>query len=161
MPRPRSMEKLFTVILDLMGQNLLIHLRGTWRIFRNLLCFFNCRLWASEVEEELVRPSRLIAFQKLTGIFPQGRGGGRGGGQRSLRTDYSEVSKSNTLFEEYYNGLLAADGSEQEEFWAALRRDLPNSFRFTGSKGYQHSIYCLCRRLTSEQLVRHCPYSSC
>lgn len=25
---------------------------------------------------------------------------------------------------------------EREKFWEALRRELPNSFRFAGSKGY-------------------------
>jgi multisite-specific tRNA:(cytosine-C5)-methyltransferase len=29
---------------------------------------------------------------------------------------------------------------EKEEFWTAMRRELPNSFRFTGSKGYESSI---------------------
>lgn len=72
-----------------------------------------------------------------------GRGGGRGGGrsngrggQRSLRTDYTEVPKANELFEKYYDELGLVESAEREEFWTALRRELPNSFRFTGSKGY-------------------------
>lgn len=67
-----------------------------------------------------------------------GRGGGRGGGQRSIRVDYSEVPKANELYEKYYNELGLVDDTEKEEFWSALKRDLPSSFRFTGSKGYFH-----------------------
>ena len=73
-----------------------------------------------------------IGFQGHRG----GRGGGRGFGQRSIRTDYSEVPKANELFEKYYNELGIVEEGENDEFWRALKRDLPNSFRFTGSKGY-------------------------
>ncbi|KAL8830219.1 MAG: hypothetical protein Q9191_001559, partial [Dirinaria sp. TL-2023a] len=68
--------------------------------------------------------------------FRGGRGGKRGGGQRSQRADYEEIPKHNTLFEEYYNDLKLVPENERESFWAALRRELPNSFRFTGSKAY-------------------------
>ena len=67
------------------------------------------------------------------------RGGGRGSGQRPIRTDYSEVPKANAKYEEYYNELGLVEEPEREEFWTALRRELPNSFRFTGSKGYRSS----------------------
>jgi multisite-specific tRNA:(cytosine-C5)-methyltransferase len=30
-----------------------------------------------------------------------------------------------------------ADEEERHDFWAALKRELPNSFRFAGSKGYE------------------------
>lgn len=66
-------------------------------------------------------------------------GGGQGGGQKSQRSHYQdrgEISRNNTLFEKYYNELGIIGNEEQGEFWDALRRDLPNSFRFTGSKGY-------------------------
>ena len=66
-----------------------------------------------------------------------GRGGRGGrGGQRDQRerVDYQEVPKQNALYERYYNELGLVPEEEREEFWAALRRDLPNSFRFTGSK---------------------------
>ena len=49
---------------------------------------------------------------------------------------YHEVPKHNDLYEKYYNTLGVVSVEERDEFWAALRRDLPNSFRFTGSKGY-------------------------
>ncbi|KAL6715109.1 tRNA (cytosine-5-)-methyltransferase ncl1 [Lecanora helva] len=68
--------------------------------------------------------------------FGRGRGGGgRGGGQRSMRTNYEDVAKTNEFYEKYYNELGLANGAEHEEFWSALKRELPNSFRFTGSKG--------------------------
>jgi multisite-specific tRNA:(cytosine-C5)-methyltransferase len=31
---------------------------------------------------------------------------------------------------------IVPEGEEREQFWATLRRELPNSFRFCGSKGY-------------------------
>lgn len=50
---------------------------------------------------------------------------------------YDEVRKSNELFENFYNDLdIVPDSDERKQFWAAMRRELPNSFRFTGSKGY-------------------------
>jgi multisite-specific tRNA:(cytosine-C5)-methyltransferase len=49
---------------------------------------------------------------------------------------YEEVRKTNELFERYYNDLnIVPEGEERKEFWTAMRRELPNSFRFTGSKG--------------------------
>ena len=61
---------------------------------------------------------------------------GRGGGQRPQHAAYEEIPRHNILFEEYYNDLKLVPENEQESFWEALRRELPNSFRFTGSKGY-------------------------
>lgn len=77
--------------------------------------------------------------------FAGGRGRGRGGGGGSRgykggsrygpRPDYPEVEKRNAAFERYYNELAVVGEDEREEFWTALRRELPNSFRFAGSKG--------------------------
>lgn len=64
-----------------------------------------------------------------------GRGGGRGGG-RAPRQNYQDVPKQNEKLETFYNELGAIPEEEKEEFWEALRRDLPSSFRFTGSRGY-------------------------
>jgi multisite-specific tRNA:(cytosine-C5)-methyltransferase len=36
---------------------------------------------------------------------------------------------------------IVPEGEEREQFWAALRRELPNSFRFCGSKGYTPSTF--------------------
>ena len=67
--------------------------------------------------------------------------GGGGGGNRNnyhrsgVRQNYAEPIKENEQFEKYYNqlGLLAED--EKAQFWETMRRELPNSFRFAGSKG--------------------------
>ncbi|PLB34157.1 tRNA (cytosine-C5-)-methyltransferase [Aspergillus candidus] len=66
-----------------------------------------------------------------------GRGGGRGGQQR---TNWRDQPKINEKFENYYNNQDFIPDEEKEEFWAALRRDLPNSFRFTGSKGHALAV---------------------
>ncbi|KAL2200373.1 hypothetical protein P885DRAFT_28724 [Corynascus similis CBS 632.67] len=74
-----------------------------------------------------------------------GRGGGRGGGRdnrgghRPYQT-YPEVPKENKRLEQYYNSLIDLPEDERAEFWAALRRDLPNSFRFCGSKGHALAV---------------------
>ena len=65
----------------------------------------------------------------------RGGGGGGGGGQRTERKSYDEVVKHNRNFEKYYNQLSINEGEEQELFWEYLRQELPNSFRFAGSKG--------------------------
>lgn len=63
------------------------------------------------------------------------KGGGGGAGRESASyTSYADVEKKNPLYEGYYNEFF--DEKEREEMWAAMRRELPNSFRFTGSKGY-------------------------
>ena len=43
--------------------------------------------------------------------------------------------KENEKLERYYNEAGLVDQDEKDDFWAALKRDLPNSFRFAGSKG--------------------------
>ncbi|MCJ1354866.1 MAG: hypothetical protein MMC33_004856 [Icmadophila ericetorum] len=76
------------------------------------------------------------------------RGGGReggnrgreGGGRRPERATYTEIPKENELYEFYYNELEIVSEAERDKFWTALRRDLPNSFRFTGSKGHALAV---------------------
>ncbi len=51
---------------------------------------------------------------------------------------FEKVEKSNVRLERYYNSVLGLSNEEKYDFWAALKRELPNSFRFTGSKGYAH-----------------------
>ncbi|KAF1825360.1 S-adenosyl-L-methionine-dependent methyltransferase [Dissoconium aciculare CBS 342.82] len=79
----------------------------------------------------------------------RGRGGGgrggRGGGQRNFQPDnrvsFQNIDKRNEKFERYYNTIgLLPDETERAAFWAALRTELPNSFRFTGSKGHALSV---------------------
>jgi len=45
------------------------------------------------------------------------------------------VKRENEAFEKYYNALPIVPEAELETFWTALKAELPNSFRFTGSKG--------------------------
>lgn len=81
-------------------------------------------------------------------IMGRGRGGprggrfGRGDGRRSQhkgqRAPKREIVTENEDYQRYYDSLDLVPSEERETFWAALRRDLPNSFRFTGSK--QHSL---------------------
>ena len=62
-----------------------------------------------------------------------------GRGQRTQRShqfiDYREIPKVNEGYQRYYDGLGIIEDQEKDAFWAALRRELPNSFRFTCSKG--------------------------
>ncbi|KAI9786560.1 MAG: hypothetical protein M1816_007884 [Peltula sp. TS41687] len=68
-----------------------------------------------------------------------GRGRPREGQRSTERADYKDIPKENELYEKFYNDLGHIDREENEEFWAALRRELPNSFRFAGSKG--HAVF--------------------
>ncbi|KAI9848788.1 MAG: hypothetical protein M1838_000369 [Thelocarpon superellum] len=72
----------------------------------------------------------------------KGFGGGRGrGGRRSApRQDFKDLPKENERFQRYYDALKVVEEDEHEQFWAALRRELPNSFRFAGSKGHALSV---------------------
>ncbi|KAH8159364.1 hypothetical protein CIB48_g8884 [Xylaria polymorpha] len=75
-----------------------------------------------------------------------GRKGGdrKGGDGRKPRSDsyrtYPDISKKNERLEAFYNSLLPLHDAERSEFWQALRRDLPNSFRFCGSKGHAIAV---------------------
>lgn len=68
-----------------------------------------------------------------------GRGGGGGGGgghwKRDDRVGQGQVERTNKRFESYYNDLDIIIEEERSAFWESLRSDLPNSFRFAGSRG--------------------------
>lgn len=73
------------------------------------------------------------------------RGGGRGGDDQNRNRDSrdnrdnryrADVVKERENLERYYNELIQLPEEEKVAFWEALRRELPNSFRFCGSKGY-------------------------
>jgi hypothetical protein len=76
------------------------------------------------------------------------RGGGgareQGDGQPGWRT-YPTIKKENEKIQRFYDALLELPEEEKEQYWAALKRELPNSFRFCGSKGYVpiYSLPCL------------------
>ncbi|KAF2091760.1 S-adenosyl-L-methionine-dependent methyltransferase [Saccharata proteae CBS 121410] len=77
-----------------------------------------------------------------------GRGGSRGsGGGWGNRPSYAEVDKNNANFEKYYNELGVVPEEEREQFWTALRKELPNSFRFAGSRGHALAV--------QQRLVEH------
>lgn len=82
------------------------------------------------------------------------RGGGRGGGQshRDNRGDNRykpDIVKKNEKMETYYNELVELPEEEKAAFWEALRRELPNSFRFCGSKGHAVTV----KRLLEERYI--------
>ncbi|KAH6685683.1 NOL1/NOP2/sun family protein [Plectosphaerella plurivora] len=61
----------------------------------------------------------------------------RGGAQRTESwTSYAETDKKHEKLQNYYDTLLQLPDEEKELFWNTLRRELPNSFRFAGSKGH-------------------------
>ncbi|OAL06259.1 S-adenosyl-L-methionine-dependent methyltransferase [Phaeosphaeriaceae sp. SRC1lsM3a] len=64
----------------------------------------------------------------------RGRGGGGGGGRDTRTEPWSDIPRKNELFESYYRMGGFMEEAEFEEMWKALQTDLPNSFRFTGTK---------------------------
>ncbi|KAL2820608.1 S-adenosyl-L-methionine-dependent methyltransferase [Aspergillus granulosus] len=72
--------------------------------------------------------------------FNKGGRGGGGGGGGAQRQNWEEFPRSNERFENYYNSQGFIPEEEREIFWETLRKDLPNSFRFTGSKGHALSV---------------------
>jgi multisite-specific tRNA:(cytosine-C5)-methyltransferase len=68
------------------------------------------------------------------------RGGGKGknnnrGGGRDVRSEpWSDIPRENEVFESYYQNGGFLDPEEFKEMWKMLSTDLPNSFRFTGTK---------------------------
>ncbi|KAL8346798.1 hypothetical protein RB598_000608 [Gaeumannomyces tritici] len=78
------------------------------------------------------------------------RGGGNGGhfdGKRRADTainnrynSYPSITKESEKLQRFYDALLSFSDEEKEEFWAAYRRELPNSFRFCGSKGHASEV---------------------
>lgn len=52
----------------------------------------------------------------------------------------ADVDRHNEKYERYYNELGLVANDDREEFWVAMRRDLPNSFRFTGSKAHALAV---------------------
>lgn len=74
-----------------------------------------------------------------------GGSGGGGGGSRNQfqdnRVSFDKIEKTNEKFERFYNTIaLVPEGPERTAFWTHLRKELPNSWRFTGSKGHALSV---------------------
>nr|KAK5449186.1 tRNA (cytosine-5-)-methyltransferase ncl1 [Exophiala xenobiotica] len=71
----------------------------------------------------------------------RGRGSNNGAGPRQdNRTNKADIYRHNDKFEEYYDQLGVVPEEEREQFWSTMRRDLPNSFRFTGSKAHALAV---------------------
>ncbi|RKF74493.1 Multisite-specific tRNA:-methyltransferase trm4a [Golovinomyces cichoracearum] len=72
----------------------------------------------------------------------RGRGGKRSGKFRGEdnRVSFDKVPKSNEKLERYYNQILGLSEEEKPKFWDALKRELPNSFRFAGSKSHALAV---------------------
>ncbi|TEA20751.1 Multisite-specific tRNA:(cytosine-C(5))-methyltransferase trm4b [Colletotrichum sidae] len=89
--------------------------------------------------------------------------GGRGGAQgadrgRQPRSEswqsYPTVEKKNERLERYYNTIIGLSEEEQGPFWDALKRDLPNSFRFCGSKGHALAVKKLLQNRYMPDIVK-------
>ena len=64
----------------------------------------------------------------------RGGGGGGGGGRDTRSEPWSTIERTNELFESYYRMGGFLEEAEFEDMWRTLQADLPNSFRFTGTK---------------------------
>ncbi|KAH8820130.1 S-adenosyl-L-methionine-dependent methyltransferase [Xylogone sp. PMI_703] len=69
-----------------------------------------------------------------------GRGGGGRGHGEDNRVNFNIVEKRNEKLENFYNSVLGLPEDEKADFWAALKRELPNSFRFAGSRGHALAV---------------------
>ncbi|KAF8421464.1 S-adenosyl-L-methionine-dependent methyltransferase [Tirmania nivea] len=56
------------------------------------------------------------------------------------RDDYQSVDFNNELYEKFYKESGLVPESEWETFWETLKRTLPTTFRFTGSKNHALSV---------------------
>ncbi|KAM5348201.1 hypothetical protein ACJ41O_008025 [Fusarium nematophilum] len=85
----------------------------------------------------------------------RGGGGGRGGGQAGGGwRDYPAIPKENEKLQRFYDTLLQLPEEEKQAYWEALRRELPNSFRFTGSKGHALSVKKLLQTRYIPEIVK-------
>ncbi|KAI2619999.1 S-adenosyl-L-methionine-dependent methyltransferase [Hypoxylon sp. NC1633] len=89
------------------------------------------------------------------------RGGRKGGSNRGPRGDpsapyrsYNDIVKENKNMENYYNGALPFEDDERSNFWDALKRELPNSFRFCGSKGHALAVKRLLETRYAPDIVK-------
>ncbi|KAK5998622.1 Multisite-specific tRNA:(cytosine-C(5))-methyltransferase [Cladobotryum mycophilum] len=81
-----------------------------------------------------------------------GGGGGRDRGGDGWR-DYPVLKKENAKLQQFYDTLLELPDEEKELFWDAFKRELPNSFRFCGSKGHALAVKRLLRSRYIPEIV--------
>ncbi|OAA68973.1 WD repeat containing protein 36 [Cordyceps fumosorosea ARSEF 2679] len=103
--------------------------------------------WKTLQEREGSRLNELVGYCGGVGKNRRGGGSGRGGGHGGGNTwrDYPPLKKENEHLENFYNTLLQLPEEEKQQFWDALKRELPNSFRFCGSKGHALAVKRLLR----------------
>ncbi|KAF4459755.1 methyltransferase [Fusarium albosuccineum] len=80
-----------------------------------------------------------------------GGGGGRAGGEWR---DYPVIPKENEKLQRFYDTLLQLPDEEKQAYWEALRRELPNSFRFCGSKGHALTVKNLLQTRYIPEIVK-------
>ncbi|PHH77146.1 hypothetical protein CDD82_3647 [Ophiocordyceps australis] len=82
------------------------------------------------------------------------RGGGGRRGTGAVWRDYAAVPKVHAKLQEYYDELLQFCPDEKTLYWEALRRELPNSFRFCGSKGHALAVKRLLQSRYIPEIVK-------
>lgn len=81
-------------------------------------------------------------FQKKGGKggFNRNKNGGpkrdRDAHRPGVRGSYDTIVSENALYEKYYKEAKVVPEEEWDDFWSALKRTLPTTFRFTGSRGF-------------------------
>ncbi|KAM4056979.1 16S rRNA methyltransferase rsmB/F domain-containing protein [Hirsutella rhossiliensis] len=84
-----------------------------------------------------------------------GGGGGRGGGQPGGGwRDRGTMVKENEKLQRFYDTLLQLPDEEKQQYWDALKRELPNSFRFCGSKGHALAVKRLLQTRYIPEIVK-------
>ncbi|KAH7328310.1 WD repeat-containing protein 36 [Stachybotrys elegans] len=112
-------------------------------------------LWKAQQESECNRLDGLGKGRRGGGGGGGGRGGhGNGDGSRQGYRDYPAIDKSNKRLQNFYDTLLQLPEEEKEQYWAALKRELPNSFRFCGSKGHALSVKKLLQTRYIPEIVK-------
>ncbi|CCX29922.1 S-adenosyl-L-methionine-dependent methyltransferase [Pyronema domesticum] len=74
------------------------------------------------------------------GGFNRNKNGGpkrdRDAHRPGVRGSYDTIVSENALYEKYYKEAKVVPEEEWDDFWSALKRTLPTTFRFTGSRGH-------------------------
>lgn len=85
------------------------------------------------------------------------RGGHTGGDDRDRNPSWRSIpaaDKKHEKLERYYNTVLPLEDDERAEFWDALKKELPNSFRFAGSKGHALAVKRLLEERYAPEIVK-------
>ncbi|KAL2754326.1 hypothetical protein ACRALDRAFT_1049758 [Sodiomyces alcalophilus JCM 7366] len=83
------------------------------------------------------------------------KGQARHSGRRSDSwKPHAEIEKVHEKLQKYYDNLLQLPDGEKTQFWEALRRELPNSFRFAGSKSHAIAVRNLLKERYMPEIVK-------